>query len=157
MASLEERVYELGADALAEQERQVVEARSRGAAIIAAAVVISLLIGPAFRRGHPTDAIEIISSLAGLVGCAGVLVGVVLLLRPRELGFSVRPAATYRSLWDRGITEPPMSDIALAKAFEERQEDNRPTVERLTRFLTLALGSLMLETAGLALAGAVSS
>lgn len=158
MAKPEERIYELGASALAEQERLVVETRARGAAIIAAAVVIaSLLVGPAFRRGRPGDAVAIVATLAGLVGCAGVLLCVMLLLRPCELGFSVRPAAAYRSLWNQGIMEPPMSEIALAKAFEERHEDNRPTVERLARFLTLALGSLVLETAGLALAAAVSS
>lgn len=51
MASFEERIYELGAEALAEQER-VVETRGRGTAIIAAAAVIaSLLAKPAFTLG----------------------------------------------------------------------------------------------------------
>lgn len=157
MTSLEERIYELGAGALVEQERLVAETRTRGATIIAAAALIgSLLVGPALRRGHPSNGVEFVAALVGLAGCGGVLVFVVL-LRPRELAFGVRPTATYRSLWDRGTTEPPMSDIALAGLFEKRQENNRPTVERLTRLLTLALGSLILETAGLALAAAVTS
>jgi len=156
MTSLEERIYELGAEALAEQERLVVETRARGAAIIAAAVVIaSVLVGPAFQHGHPTNAAEIVAGFTGLIGCAGVLLCVVLLLHPRSLAFGVSATAAYRSLWDRGVVEPPGTHIALAEAFEQRHEDNRPTVERLTRFLTLALGSLVMETAGLALAVAV--
>lgn len=156
MTSLEERIYELGAEALAEQERLVVEMRGRGAAIIAAAVVIaSLLVGPAFQQGHATDAAEILAAVAGLIGCAGVLLCVVLLLHPRSLAFTVSATAAYRSLWDRGAVEPAATHIALAEAFEQRHEDNRPTVERLTRFLTLALGSLVMETVGLALAVAV--
>jgi hypothetical protein len=158
MASFEERIYELGAEALAEQERQVVETRGRGTAIIAAAAVIaSLLAKPVFHSGHPHGFFEITAAVAGLLGCAGVLLFVVLLLRPRELGFSVKAGATYRSLWEQRITEQPTVDIALAEAFEERREANRPAVERFTLFLALALGSLVLETAGLALAAALSS
>jgi hypothetical protein len=158
MASFEERIYELGTEALAEQERQVVETRGRGTAIIAAAAVIaSLLAKPVFHGGHPHGFVEVAAAVAGLLGCAGVLLFVVLLLRPRELGFSVKADATYRSLWEQGITEQPTVDIALAEAFEERREANRPTVERFTLFLALALGSLVLETAGLALAAALSS
>jgi hypothetical protein len=158
MASLEERIYELGAEALAEQERLVVETRARGATIIAAAVVIaSLLAGPVFRRGQLVSATETAATVVGLAGCAGVLVCVALLLRPRDLGFSVKPIATYRSLWDRGITDPSDADIVLAESLEERKENNRPTVERLALLLALALASLMFETVGLALAATISS
>jgi hypothetical protein len=91
MASFEERVYELGTAALAEQERQVVETRGRGTAIIAAgAVITSLLAKPVFHGGHPHGSFEVAAAAAGLLGCAGVLLFVVLLLRPREMGFSSR-------------------------------------------------------------------
>jgi hypothetical protein len=47
MTSFEERIYSLAAEALAEQERQVVETRGRGAALPAAgAVIASLLAKP---------------------------------------------------------------------------------------------------------------
>jgi hypothetical protein len=158
MTSFEERIYELGTEALAEQERQLGETRGRGAALLAAgAVIASLLAKPVFHHGHPHGGLEIGATAAGLLGCASVLVFVVLLLRPRELGFSVKSGATYRSLWEQGITEQPMVDIALAEAFEERRERNRPTVERFTLFLALLLASVVLETAGLALAAALSS
>jgi hypothetical protein len=108
MASFEERIYELGTEALAEQERQVVETRGRGTASIAAgAVIASLLAKPVFHGGHPHGFFEIAAAAAGLLGCSGVLLFVVLLLRPRELGFSVKAGATYRSLWEQGITEQP--------------------------------------------------
>jgi hypothetical protein len=158
MTSFEERIYELGAEALAEQERQVAETRGRGAAILASgAVIASLLARPVFHDGHPHGGIEIVAAIAGLLGCAGLLVSVVLLLLPRELGFSVKSAATYRSLWEKGITEQPLVDLALAEAFEERREENRSTVRAFTICLGVALASLVVETAGLALSAALSS
>jgi hypothetical protein len=86
-----------------------------------------------------------------------VLLFVVLLLRPYRLGFSVKPGATYRALWDHGILEQPMVDIAIAEAFEERHEKNAKIVKRLVWFLALALASLLLQTIGLAAAAALSS
>jgi hypothetical protein len=97
------------------------------------------------------------ATAVGLLGCAGVLLFVVLLLGPSEFGFSVKAAATYKSLWDQDILEQPMIDLALAEAFEERRDENKTAVKRLMLFLALALGALILETAGLALAAAVSS
>ena len=95
--------------------------------------------------------------MVGLLGCAGVLLFVVLLLRPYRLGFSVKPGVTYRTLWDEGILEQPMIDVALAEAFEERGEENAKVVKRLVWFLALALASLLMETIGLATAAALSS
>ncbi len=158
MASFEERIYELGSGALADQERQVADARGRGTPILAAgAVIASLLAKPVFHSGHPHGWLEISATVLGIAGCAGLLVFVVLLLRPAELGFSVKAGATYRSLWEQGILEQPTVDLALAEAFEERREENAEVVGRLVLFLAWALGSLVLETAGLAVAAALSS
>src|ERR1019366_5437507 len=123
----------------------------------AAAVTASLLAKPVFLHAHPNGAAEIAATVVGLVGSAGVLVFVVLLLRPYELGFSVKAGETYRALWNSNILEQPLVDIALAEAFEERLNNNVQIVERLTLFLMLALSSLVLETAGLATAAALSS
>ena len=47
MATFEERIYELGSAALADQERQVSDARGRGTPILASgAVIASLLAKP---------------------------------------------------------------------------------------------------------------
>jgi hypothetical protein len=158
MASFEERIYELGSGALADQERQVAEVRGRGATLLAAgAVIASLLAKPVFQDGHPIGFWEVAGTVVGLLGCAGVLLFVVLLLRPYQLGFSVKPGATYRALWDQGILDQPMVDIALAEAFEERREENAKVVKQLVWFLTLTLASLLLQTIGLAMAAALSS
>jgi asparagine N-glycosylation enzyme membrane subunit Stt3 len=86
-----------------------------------------------------------------------VLVFVVLLLRPYELGFSVKAGATYRALWEQGILEQPMVDIALAEAFEERRNGNVVVVRRLVSILALTLLAVVLETAGFATAAALAS
>jgi hypothetical protein len=158
VASFEERIYELGTAALADQERQVAEVRGRGSTLLAAGVLIaSLLAKPVFRDGHPSGVVEIAATAAGLLGTGGVLLFVVLLLRPYALGFSVKAGATYRALWDQGILEQPMVDLALAEAFEERRGKNAQVVKRLVFFLALALASLLLQAAGLATAAALSS
>jgi hypothetical protein len=158
VASFEERMYELGSEALAEQERQVAEVRSRGAALLAGgAVIASLLAKPVFHGTNPHGVAEAAATVVGLVGAGGVLLFVVLLLRPYELGFSVKPGVTYRALWDQDILEQPLVDIALAEAFEERRNSNAQVVERLVSFLALTLGALVLEAAGLATAAALAS
>jgi hypothetical protein len=158
MASFEERIYELGAEALAEQERQVAEIRGRSSALLAAAAVVpSLLARGVFHGRHPVGFAQVGATTLGLIGAAGVLISAVLLLRPYELGFSVKGGATYRELWDRNMLEQPMVDIALAEAFEERRRQNAGTVVLLVRFLAVALASLVLETAGLAVAAALAS
>jgi hypothetical protein len=82
---------------------------------------------------------------------------VVLLLVPRELGFSVNARETYQALWDQQILQQPMVDLALAEAFEERREENARVVSQLVSFLGMALAALTLETAGLATAAALAS
>ena len=157
MPGFEERIYDLAVEALAEQERQVSEVRGRGPALLAAgAVVASLLTKPVFDGPHPDGFPGLLAAFVGLAGVAGVLVFVVLLLRPYELGFSVKAGATYRALWDQEILEQPLIDLALAEAFEERREDNAVVVRRLVRFLALALGSLVVETVGLGTAAALA-
>lgn len=159
MAGFEERIYQLGSEALAEQERQVAEVRGRGSTLLAAgAVIASLLAKPVFHSGHPNDALETLATVVGLLGAGGLLLlVVVLLLRPYELGFSVNAPATYRALWDKGILEQPMVDLALADAFEEQREANTKAVRRLVQFLAVALAALVVETAGLAAAAALAS
>jgi hypothetical protein len=158
VASFEERIYELGSEALAEQERQVAEVRGRGATLLAAgAVIASLLAKPVFDGDHPHGFVEIVATAIGLLGCTGILLFVVLMLRPYELGFSVKAGVTYRALWEQGTVEQPMVDIALAEAFEERRNANGEVVGRLVLFLTLTLASVVLETAGLATAAALAS
>ena len=80
-----------------------------------------------------------------------------LLLRPYELGFSMKAGETYRELWNHQILDQPMIDLSLAAALDERRRENAKTVKRLVLWLALALGSLVVETAGLALAAALTS
>ena len=158
MADFEERVYELRTQALAEQERQVSEVRSRGATLLAAgAVIASLLAKPAFGGDHPDGIAELVAAGVGVLAAGALLIFVVLLLIPRELGFSVNARATYEALWDQQILEQPLVDLALADAFDERRSENAGVVSRLVSLLGWALGALTLETAGLPTAAALAS
>jgi hypothetical protein len=74
-----------------------------------------------------------------------------------ELGFSVKAGETYRALWEEGILEQPMVDIALAEAFDERRNGNAVVVRRLVSFLAVTLVAVVVETAGLATAAALAS
>jgi hypothetical protein len=116
-----------------------------------------LLAKAVFHGGHPDGALQTLAAIVGVVGAGGLLLFVVLLLRPYELGFTVNAPATYRALWEQGILEQPMVDLALADAFEEERETNLETARRLTLLLGLALGALVMETAGLAAAAALAS
>jgi hypothetical protein len=158
MIGFAERMFQLGLESLAEQERQVAEVRTRGSTLLAAgAVIASLLVKPVFRENNSHDALETFAAIVGLLGAGGLLVFVVMLLRPYELGFTINAPATYHALWDDGILGQPMMDLALADAFEKRREMNSGIVGRLSLFLGLALGALVLETAGLAAAAALGS
>ena len=158
MPEINERVFDLGREALAEQERQVSEVRSRGPAVLAAGTVVaSLLAKPVFHGGHPHGALEIVATALGLAGAAAVLVFVVLLMRPYELGFSVNAAETYRQLFNLGIVDQPLVDLTLAETFDERRAANAGVVVSLTTLLSLALGALVVETVGLAAAAALAS
>ena len=77
---------------------------------------------PAFGGDHPDGIAEIIAAGVGVLAAGALLIFVVLLLIPRELGFSVNARATYEALWDQQILEQPLVDLALADAFDERQE-----------------------------------
>jgi hypothetical protein len=124
VADFEERIYSLGVEALAEQERQVSEVRGRASAILAAgAVVPSLLAHAVFRDNHPHGPPEILAAYFGVAGAIGVLICTVNLLRPRELGFSIKAGQAYRELFKNDTLEQPGIDLALADAFDERRAE----------------------------------
>lgn len=158
MPTAAERIYELARDGLAEQERQVSEVRGRGPALLAVgAVIASLLARPAFGGAHPDDWQETVCVITGLVGCAVLLLAVVLLLRPYELGFSVNTDATYNALWQAHVLAQPDVDVMLAETLQARREANAPIAQRLVALLALALTALVFETVGFAAAAALAS
>jgi hypothetical protein len=158
MASFEERIYDLGREALAEQERQVAELRSRGSALLAAgAVIAGLLARPVFTHSHPHGVLEVAATSVGLLGAGALLGAVFALIVPYKLGFSVKASAAYRELWNAELLTQPGVDLALADAFDERRRLNDRVVRRLARALIGALIALVVETAGLASAAALAS
>ena len=80
-----------------------------------------------------------------------------LLLLPYELGFSMNASRTYQELWEQDLLEQPSVDLALADALTDRRAANETVTKRLAGFLRLALISLAVEAAGLAVAAALAS
>ncbi|MEO8969184.1 MAG: hypothetical protein ABI355_16200 [Solirubrobacteraceae bacterium] len=157
MASVEERMYQLGADELAEQERSVAQLRSRPPAMLAAgAVVPSLLAHAVFSGPHPRG-VEIAFTGVGILGGIVLLVATLLMLLPYQLGFSLDATFTYQWLFSQEILEQPGVDYVLADALHERRVENQKVVDKLTRYLTAAVVALAVEAAGFAVAAALAS
>ena len=157
MASVEERMYQLGAEELAEQERSVAQLRSRPPAMLAAgAVVPSLLAHAVFAGPHPRG-VEIVFTGLGILGGIVLLVATLLMLLPYEMGFSLDAAFTYQWLFSEGILEQPGVDYVLADALHERRVENRKVVDKLTRYLTAAVVALAVEAASFSVAAALAS
>lgn len=157
MASVEERMYQLGAEELAEQERSVAQVRSRPPAMLAAgAVVPSLLAHAVFAGPHPRGW-EVVFVGLGILGGIGLLVATLLMMLPYELGFSLDAPFTYKWLFSEGILEQPGVDYVLADALHDRRLANQTVVDKLTRYLTAAVVALAVEAAGFAIAAALAS
>ena len=132
--------------------------RTRGAALLAGGLVIAgLLAKPVFHEGHPHTTLEWIGTIGGLVAAGALLVAIVVLASPWRLGFTAGGMATYGALLAAGALSQPDIDLALAKTLDARYEENEHSVRRLRAALWVALGALVVEVAGLALAAAVSS
>lgn len=106
---------------------------------------------------HPRGFEEVLCTVVVVIGAAILLVAALMLLWPRELGFSVNTRATYQELWDQQVLEQPLLDLTLADAFHDRREANKEVVTDLTALLALAVIALAVEAAGFAAAAALAS
>ena len=157
MTGVEQRMYELGVEELAEQERAVAQLRSRPPAMLAAgAVVPSLLAHAVFGGPHPRGW-EVVFTALGILGGIALLGATLLMMLPYEMGFSLDPTFTYQWLFNEGILEQPGVDYVLADALHERRSRNKTVVDKLIRLLTVAVVGLAVEAAGFALAAALAS
>jgi hypothetical protein len=106
MSDIAERMLELAKEALAEQERQVADIRTRAATVLAAAGVIGGLLGKeAFAGTHPNNGWDWLALGIGLAASAGVLVSILAVFSLRSLAFSMNAGATHRWLYNNGITK----------------------------------------------------
>lgn len=64
-----------------------------------------MLAKPVFNGDHPSGIAETVAVALGVIAAGALLTFVVLLLVPRELGFSVNARATYQALWDQQILQ----------------------------------------------------
>ncbi len=155
---LGERALELAKDALAEQERQVADLRTRGTTLLAVGGVVAGLLGKeTFADGHPDGRLEWITAGAGLVGVVGLIASVLGLLRLRDLAFSMDARAAYTWFFTNGITDQPLVDLELADRFVQTRLNNEAALASLRKHLQRALLGLAASVAGLAAAAALAS
>jgi hypothetical protein len=100
--------------------------------------------------------VEIAATALGPLGAGGVLGLRGLVVTPVRTRFQCEGWGHLPALWEQGLLDQPMVDIALAEAFEERRNGNAAVVRRLVSFLALTLLAVS-ETAGLATAAALAS
>ena len=151
-------MFELAKDALAEQERQLSEMRTRSTAIVGLGGVIGGLLGnQVFADGHPTGMSEWLATGIGLLAGALLLVSVTRVFGLRRLGFSLDAEASYAWLYSHGITTQPAVDLGLVQRFSQTREENQRIIRELERWFARALIALVLMTAGLATAAALTS
>lgn len=159
MAEAHERIYELGRDALAEQERSVADLRSRVAPLLAGAAVLgTLLARPAVAGTHPDGAGEWICLLGG-IGAGGVaLICCVGLFGLYRLVFSVDALAQFDLLQQDGLLEDEVRrDLAIAFQMAEFRRTNDHRVRRLRLLLLGALSAFVTEAVLLGAAAALAS
>lgn len=158
MADIHERAYEIAKDAVAQQERQVSEMRTRATALLAGGLVAAGLLADAvFHGGHPDGTGEWVATIAGFSGAGVLLIAVVVLASPWRIGFTASGSETYDELVELGVIEQPSVDVVLAKRLDERYARNQVPIDKLRAALWVALVALVIEIAGLAIAAAVSS
>lgn len=76
------------------------------------------------------------------------------MLRPRKFGFSIDSVGLYEAARD-DHEHPEIYYVRLATTLREMRSDNEPVVERLHTYFAVALGGLLVEALGLAVAVAV--
>ncbi|MCW2982764.1 MAG: hypothetical protein JWR63_334 [Conexibacter sp.] len=158
MPEIAERMLELAKEALAEQERQVADMRTRAATILGAGGVIGGLLGPqAFAGPHPTTGWDWLTLITGLVAAAALLVCALLVFTLRSLAFSMNATATYTWLYNNGLTVQPYVDLELADRLVTTRDVNNEAVTPMRWWFRGALGSLVVMTAALATAAALAS
>jgi hypothetical protein len=155
--SLEEVVYDLARAALDEQREVVASLRSRAAPVLAGAgALAALLAKPAIGDGlsfaqHPAHAAL---ACIGILGAVAALLGAILVLATRDLGFSVDIEHLYDAAFsDRD--QPEVFLLRLAESHRQRRVQNRDGVLALQRFLIAGLLGVVVEVTGFATALAV--
>jgi len=151
-------MFELAKDALAEQERQLSEMRTRSTAIVGLGGVIGGLLGKeVFTGSHPSGTFEWVATVVGLVAATALLISAMRMFALRHVGFSLDAEATYAWLYGQGITAQPTVDLELVERFSRTRADNQRIIRKLEWWFASALAALVFMTAGLATAAALTS
>jgi len=151
-------MLELAKDALAEQERQLSEMRTRSTAVVGIGGVIGGLLGQeVFTGSHPAGLFEWLAAGVGLVSAAALLASVMRIFALRRLGFSLDAEASYAWLYEHEVTTQPAVDLELAERFSKTRAENEQIIRGLERSFVTALAALVVMTAGLAVAAALTS
>jgi hypothetical protein len=158
MPEIAERMLELAKEALAEQERQVADMRTRTATVLGAGGVIGGLLGPeAFAGPHPVTGWDWTALVVGLGGEGGLVGFNLLVFSLRSLAFSMNATATYTWLYNNGLTAQPVVDLELADRLVTTRGENDEAVTAMRWWFRGALGSLVVMTAALAVAATLAS
>jgi len=153
VATLEEVTYDLARQALADQAREIEDLRGRSTSLVVAAVAVAGLLARPATEGD--QGLRVLVAAMGFVAGLVVILAVAEVLRHRRFDFSVDAFALYRAAWD-DRRHSARYYVRIASALRIARRDNEVMVAVVRRAHSLALGALVVEAVGLALATAVS-
>jgi hypothetical protein len=139
-------VYDLALRALDEQERQVVELRSRLAPVVAACgIVATLLSRPAWRNAHRVHALQVASVSVGFVGIGMTTFMAAYLLLSRPLSFGVDASVAWRCAGG----DADAYYVSMIGMLDARRLENLPAIRKLHVAFTAMLYGMLVGVCGL--------
>jgi hypothetical protein len=139
-------VYDLALRALDEQERQVIELRSRLAPVLAAGgIVATLLSRPALHRPHGAGPVHVAFIAIGFLGVAitALMAGYLLLSRPLSFGADASVA------WRCAVSDTETYYASMIRMLDRRRLQNIPIIKRLHGAFAVMLCGMLFAVCGL--------
>lgn len=138
--SIERLAFELGIDALKEQERALVELRNRAAAVLATGSVVASLTAS---RG--TGMASAVPGLLGMSAFVLALGGAILIMLPRGFVFSLDGTATLEQLGRRDCCDVAIAYREAGRSLAGYGRENAARLGLLATWLTASCLLLLLE------------
>lgn len=149
-------VYDLALRALEEQERQVVELRSRLAAALATGGAIATLLLRSALRGRGADPLHVLLVATGVAGIAVTAVAATYLLASRRLRFAIDAGLASDVMRRCGMSDVEAFYLSMIPVLDEHRLENARVIRRFDAAFTVMVCGMLVAVCGLVAALAVA-